>query len=71
MNCANERKRQYTDEEFQLFVDNFIEDIGGEREDLKLKLIETMARQKIKVGSFSKMKIICVMSNSTVKFIRC
>tara|TARA_R110001583_G_C5656267_1_gene409246 strand:- start:2290 stop:2520 length:231 start_codon:yes stop_codon:yes gene_type:complete len=48
MNPANDRKTPYTDEELELFVDGFIEGFGEEWEDLKLKLGESMARQRIK-----------------------
>jgi len=54
MNPANDRKTPYTDEEFELFVDGFIDDFRDEWEDLKFKLGETMARQRIKDGFIAK-----------------
>lgn len=50
MNPANDRKTPYTDKELELFVDGF----EDEWEDLKFKLGETMARQKIKDGFIAK-----------------
>jgi hypothetical protein len=50
MNPANDRKTPYADKEIELFVDGFIEGFGDEWEDLKLKLGEKMARQRIKDG---------------------
>lgn len=54
MNPANDRKTPYTDKELELFVDGFIEGFEDEWEDLKFKLGETMARQKIKDGFIAK-----------------
>lgn len=50
VNPANDRKTPYTDEELELFVDGFIDSFEDEWEDLKLKLGELMARQRIKNG---------------------
>jgi hypothetical protein len=47
---AKDRKTPYTDDELELFVDDFIDDFEYEWEDLKLKLGEPMARQRIKDG---------------------
>lgn len=54
MNPANDRKTPYTEEELELFVDDFIEGFGDEWEDLKHQLGESMARQKIKDGFIAK-----------------
>jgi len=54
MNPANDRKTPYSEEELELFVDGFIEGFGVEWEDLKFKLGESMARQKIKDGFIAK-----------------
>ena len=54
MNPANDRKTPYTDEELELFVDGFIRGFKGEWKSLKLKLGESMARQKIKDGFIAK-----------------
>jgi hypothetical protein len=53
-NPANDRKTPYTDKEIELFVDGFIEGFEDEWEDLKLKLGEKMARQRIKDGFIAK-----------------
>lgn len=58
MNPDNDRKARYTEDELELFVDDFIEYFGGEWEDLKSKLGESMARQKIKDGFIAKAGII-------------
>jgi hypothetical protein len=47
---ANDRKTPHTEEELELFVDGFIEGFGEKWEDLKLKLDESMERQKIMDG---------------------
>lgn len=54
MNSANDRKAPYTEEELELFVDGFIEGFGEEWENLKFKLGESKARQKIKDGFIAK-----------------
>lgn len=54
MSPVNDRKTPYTDKELESFVDGFIEGFEGEWEDLKSKLGETMARQKIKEGFIAK-----------------
>ena len=54
MNPANDHKQPYTDKEVELFVDGFIEGFEGEWGDLKLKLGEKMARQRIKDGFVAK-----------------
>jgi len=54
MNPANDRKTPYTDKEIELFVDGYIEGFEDEWEDLKLKLGEKMARQRIKGGFIAK-----------------
>ena len=54
VNTANDRKAPYTEEELELFVDYFIKDFVGEWEDLRSKLGESMARQKIKDGFIAK-----------------
>jgi len=54
INPVNDRKTPYTEEELELFVDDFIEDFGDEWEDLKSKLGESMARQKVKDGFIAK-----------------
>ncbi|OUS24321.1 hypothetical protein A9Q98_13820 [Thalassotalea sp. 42_200_T64] len=54
MNPANDRKTPYPNEELELFVDGFIEGFGDQWEDLKFKLGESMARQKIKDGLIAK-----------------
>lgn len=51
---ANDLKTPYTDKELELFVDGFIEGFEDEWQDLKFKLGETMARQKIKDGFIAK-----------------
>lgn len=48
MNPVNDRKRFYTDEKLELFVDYFIE--GFRDEWLGLKLGEYMAKQKVNNG---------------------
>ena len=58
INPANDQKTPYTDKELELFVDGFIEGFKDEWEDLKFKLGETMARQKIKDGFIAKDKEI-------------
>ena len=50
LNPANDRKTPYTDEELELFVDGFIDGFEEEWKDLKLKLGEQPARQRIKAG---------------------
>jgi hypothetical protein len=54
VNTANDLKAPYTEEELELFVDDFIKGFGDEWEDLKFKLGESMARQKIKDGFIAK-----------------
>ena len=54
VNPANDRKAPYTEEELELFIDDFIKGFGDEWEDLKFKLGESMARQKIKDGFIAK-----------------
>jgi hypothetical protein len=54
MTPDNDRKTPYTDKEIELFVDGFIEGFEDEWEDLKLKLGEKMARQRIKDGFIAK-----------------
>jgi hypothetical protein len=54
MNPNNDRKTPYTDKEIELFVDGYIEGFEDEWEDLKLKLGEKMARQRIKDGFIAK-----------------
>lgn len=54
MNPANDRKTPYSDEELELFVDDFIEGFEDEWENLKFKFGESTARQKIKDGFIAK-----------------
>ncbi len=54
INPSNDRRTPYTEDELELFVDGFIEGFVDELEDLKFKLGEPMARQKIKDGFIAK-----------------
>ena len=54
VNPANERKAPYTEEELELFVDDFIKGFGDEWEDLKFKLGESKKNKKIKDGFIAK-----------------